>query len=109
MSNDKRTIEDILDRLMPLNVRTRPMFGEQCLYCDDKTVAFICDDTFLLKPLGLDDNRLNHLPTGEAYPGSKQYIIVSFDDMDDEEWFHRIVQATADAQPSPKLKGHRHS
>lgn len=50
MATRKETAEFVLDQLDPLPVHVRAMFGEYALYCDDKTVAFICDDTVFLKP-----------------------------------------------------------
>ena len=32
-------------------VRARKMFGDYCLYCNDKPVGLICDDYLYLKPL----------------------------------------------------------
>ena len=49
MSTSKDTIAFILEQLEPLDVRARAMFGEYGLYCDDKVVAFVCDDTIFLK------------------------------------------------------------
>ena len=102
MASSRDTVEEYVSFLGNLNTRYKSMFGEYCIYVDEKPVAFVCDDTLFLKPVGLDDPQLNALPTGEAYPGSKLYHIVSLDEMLDTDWFQAVAQATADAQPAKK-------
>jgi DNA transformation protein len=50
MSTQASTIEYILDQLSSVpGVRARKMFGEYALYCGDKVVALVCDDTLFVK------------------------------------------------------------
>jgi hypothetical protein len=100
MSTSKDTIAFLLEQLEPLDVRARAMFGEYGLYCDEKVVAFICDDTVFLKP----SDATAGLAFGPAYPGSKDYAIVSADLLEDAEALKAMVQATADGLPAPKPK-----
>ena len=67
MATRKETIEHILDQLAPLPVRARAMFGEYGLYCGEKFVAVICDDTLFVKPT----------------PGSEVFIDLEDDDFPD--------------------------
>jgi len=98
MSTRKDTIAFILEQLEPLPVRARAMFGEYGLYCEDKVVGFVCDDTIFLKP----SDATAGLALGPAYPGSKDYAIVSADLLEDAEALRDMVRATADSLPSPK-------
>ena len=50
MATTKDTIAHVLEQLEPLNVRAKAMFGEYALYCDERVVGFICDDTVFLTP-----------------------------------------------------------
>src|SRR6187551_129689 len=101
MSTSKDTIAFVLEQLEPLPVRARSMFGEYGLYCDEKVVGFVCDDTIFLKVNPATEG----LELGPAYPGSKDYAIVSADLLEDSEALRAMVQATADGLPAPKPKG----
>ena len=85
-------------------VRSRKMFGEYAGYCDEKVVAFICDDRLLMK---LTPASLEILPDAsheDAYPGSKPYIRVSEDLFDDREFMMSFARKTADSLPAPRPK-----
>lgn len=100
MSTSKDTIAYILEQLEPLPVRARAMFGEYGLYCGDKVVGFVCDDTIFLK----QNPATEGLELGPAYPGSKDYAIVSAELLEDSEALRAVVGATADSLPAPKPK-----
>jgi TfoX/Sxy family transcriptional regulator of competence genes len=101
MSTSKDTIAFILEQLEPLPVRARAMFGEYGLYCEDKVVGFVCDDTIFLKPNAATAG----LTLGPAYPGSKDYAIVDADLFEDADALRDMVRATADSLPPPSPKG----
>jgi TfoX/Sxy family transcriptional regulator of competence genes len=90
------------DQLSGHNVRTRPMFGEYGIYCDEKVVGLICDDTLFLKPSTADPALFARTDPAPPYPGAKDYHRVPGEAVDDREWLGRAVQATADALPPPK-------
>lgn len=81
----------------------RRMFGEYALYLDDKVVGFICDDQLFVKPTpaGLDvlDGDAEFAP---AYPGSKDYVLVTF--LEDHELAAEFVRVTASALPAREVK-----
>ena len=104
MATRKETAEYVLDQLDPLPVRVRAMFGEYALYCDDKTVAFICDDTVFMKPTTVAEEVLGPDTMAPAYPGSKLYYAVPGDRLENREWFQDLVQRTADILPLPAPK-----
>ncbi len=100
MSTSKDTIAYVLEQLEPLPARARAMFGEYALYCEDKVVGFVCDDTIFLK----QNPATAGLDLGPAYPGSKDYAIVNADLLEDSAALRAMVQASADALPAPKPK-----
>ena len=109
MATRKETIEYVLDQLDPLSVRARGMFGEYALYCDEKTVAFVCDDILFMKPTTVAEERLGPETLAPAYPGSKLYYAVPGERLGDREWLQDLVQRTADVLPAPKPKSKRSS
>ncbi|CAN5373963.1 TfoX/Sxy family protein [soil metagenome] len=104
MSTSPEAAAYIEDQLAGLDIRTARMFGEYAIYCDNKVVGFITDDTLMIKPSGVDPAVLEGTVPGEAYPGSKQYHAVPGDLLENREWLHRAIQATADALPAPLPK-----
>lgn len=104
MATRKETVEFVLDQLDPLPVRARSMFGEYALYCDEKTVAFICDDTVFMKPTDVAEKLLGPDTLAPAYPGSKLYYAIPGDQLENREWLQDLVQRTADILPAPKPK-----
>lgn len=104
MSTSKETVAHLLGQLEPLDVRSRSMFGEYGLYCDDKVVAFVCDDTLFVKPTEVAEEYSDPDWLAPAYPGSKDYHRVPADRLEDVEWLQEFIQRTADVLPLPKKK-----
>jgi DNA transformation protein and related proteins len=105
MATEQRTIEFLAEQVARAgDIRYRKMFGEYALYCDEKVVAFVCDDQLFVKITEGSRPFLDESHDAPAYPGSKTYIRVPEDYWDDAEWMARIVRATADSVPPPKPK-----
>jgi TfoX/Sxy family transcriptional regulator of competence genes len=104
VSTSKETAAYIEDQLAGLDIRTGKMFGEYAIYCDNKVVGFITDDTLMIKPSPVDPAVLEGTVPGHAYPGSKEYHSVPGDLLENRDWLKRAVQATADALPAPLPK-----
>lgn len=106
MSTSPETMDFICDQLRALpGLRTRKMFGEYAIYLGEKVVALVCDDQLFLKPTEAGRRWLGErLEEGEAYPGSKPYIVVGAEDLEDSERLCELIRLTADALPLPKPK-----
>lgn len=105
MGTRAETIEFLVDQLTALpGIRTRKMFGEYCVYLDDKPVAFVCDDELFVKPTDAGRDYIGEPEEAPAYPGSKLYFWVSGDRWEDREWLAGLIDRTADALPVPKQK-----
>ena len=104
MATRKETIEHILDQLAPLPVRARAMFGEYGLYCGEKFVAVICDDTLFVKPTPGSDALFPDPEMGPPYPGAKDHHVVADDRLHDATWLQDIIARTAEQLPVPRKK-----
>ncbi|WP_449278363.1 TfoX/Sxy family protein [Leucobacter sp. GX24907] len=105
MSTRAETVEFLLDQLSALpTVRTRMMFGEYCVYLDDKPVAFVCDDELFVKPTDAGRAYIGVPDEAPAYPGSKLYFRVSGDRWEDRDWLTGLIDLTAAELPAPKPK-----
>jgi TfoX/Sxy family transcriptional regulator of competence genes len=102
MTNSPDTIRYIEDQLAGLDIRTRMMFGEYAIYCDDKVVGFICDDVLFIKPSPADPGLFERTVPAPPYPGAKDYRSVPGDVLEDREWVRGAIQATADSLPAPR-------
>ncbi|CAN5220295.1 TfoX/Sxy family protein [soil metagenome] len=107
MANNPHTVRFIEDQLGDLNIRTRMMFGEHAIYCDEKVVGFICDDTLFLTPTDAEAALFERTVPAPPYPGAKDYRSVPGELLEDRDWLQRAVQATADARPAPRPKKSR--
>jgi hypothetical protein len=86
MATSQSTMDFILDQLRDVqSIRARKMFGEYALYCGDKVVALVCAE-------------------GIAYAGAKPSLLVSADDLEDDERLCELIRVTAEALPPPKAK-----
>ena len=105
MGTRAETVEFLTDQLSALPaIRSRRMFGEYCLYCDDKPVAFVCDDELFVKPTDAGRAYIGTPDEAPAYPGSKMYFRVSGDRWEDREWLTGLIDVTAVALPVPRKK-----
>ncbi|HEX3081635.1 MAG TPA: TfoX/Sxy family protein [Candidatus Saccharimonadia bacterium] len=105
MATDARTIDFITEQVASAgDIRSRKMFGEYALYCDDKVVAFVCDDQLFIKPTDAGRTYIGTPDEAPAYPGSKLYFRIPEDRWEDHEWMTELVRVTAGAVPLPKPK-----
>ncbi len=107
MSTSADTIIYFSDLLTSLGarIRTRKMFGEYALYCDERVVALICDDQMFVKitPDGSQFLGVNY-ETGAPYPGAKPYFLIGGDIVENKEALVQLIDLTARALPPPKPK-----
>lgn len=105
MATKQSTVDFICDQIANAGfIRTQKMFGEYALYCDEKVVAFVCDDQLFIKPTDEGRNYIGEVHEAPAYPGSKMYFLISEDFWEDREWLTSLIRVTADVLPMPKPK-----
>jgi hypothetical protein len=98
MSTSSDTIIYLSDQLTELGnrIRTRKMFGEYAMYCDEKVVALICDDQLFVK---ITKEGKDHLGScyseGLPYPGAKPYMLIGGDIIENKEAFVELIALTA--------------
>ena len=105
MATEQRTMDFLAEQVAGAGeVRYHKMFGEYALYCNEKVVAFVCDDQLFVKITPASRVFLDETNDAPPYPGAKMYLRVSEDYWDNAEWMARIIRETADTLPLPKPK-----
>lgn len=102
MSTTPDTINFLHDQLRSIEgrIRTRKMFGEYALYCDEKVVALVCNDTLYVKitPIGKELVGEEYVE-GAPYPGAKPHIKIVGDILENPTALSTLIVSTAQALP----------
>lgn len=105
MATRQHTIDYLTDQMAPArNIRSRKMFGEYAIYCDDKVIALVCDEQLFIKPTPAGRALVPQPNEASPYPGAKPYWRIPPDQWEDHEWLGSLARITADALPAPKPK-----
>ena len=80
-------------------IRSRKMFGEYGLYCDDIFFAVICGDQLFIKITLAGEAAFPNLPKAPPYEGARDYILV--EDPDCRETMAALARVTREALGSP--------
>lgn len=105
MATKQATVDFIIEQIVDAGVITsRKMFGEYAIYCNEKVVAFVCDDKLFIKPTTAGRNFIKDVDLAPAYPGSKLYFHISGDLWEDRQWLSELIVKTAEELPLTKPK-----
>jgi DNA transformation protein len=105
MASDQKTVDFITEQMLDAgNIRSRKMFGEYAIYCDDKVIALVCDNQLYLKITEPGRTAVRVQTLGKPYPGAKDSFVIDEEDWDDAEYLSHLARTTADALPTPKKK-----
>lgn len=83
-------------------IRSRKMFGEYGLYCDDVFFAVICDDQLFVKVTPAGEAAFPDLPKAPPYAGAKDAFLV--EDVEDWERMAALTRITCKALRSKREK-----
>ena len=83
------------------SIRSRKMFGEYGLYCDDVFFAVICDDQLFVKVTPAGEAAFPNLPKAPPYKGARDSFLV--EDVEDRDTMAALTRLTCLAlQAQPK-------
>ena len=104
MATTQEFADKVCRRMAPFgDVRSRKMFGEYGLYCDDVFFAVICDDQLFIKVTPAGEAAFPHLPKAPPYEGAKDSFLV--EDVDDRDTMTALTRITCLAlQNQPKKR-----
>lgn len=106
MASHQNFVDYVAEQLWEAGViRSRKMFGEYGLYCDDMFFAVICDDQFFVKVTAAGEAAFPNLPKAPPYEGAKDYIWV--EDVENRELMTELTRMTCEALKSKPQKTRR--
>lgn len=80
-------------------VRAKKMFGDWCIYVDEKCVILACDNLCYVKQHPAIEALMQGADLGFPYPGAKEHYIL---DIDHRTQARKVVRILADVLPYPK-------
>jgi len=104
---DPKFIERILEKMRPLDVTARPMFGGYGLYCQGKNFALVNDDTLFIKVTESGRALAGRIGRAPPYPEAKPAFKISASKLNDRAWLVQLIDETSRALPLPKAKKSR--
>lgn len=103
MATAPETIDDLLALLKPLGGATaKKMFGEYCIYLDDKPVALVCDDCLYVKVTEPGRALAKAAAESPPYPGAKPHLEYPIDSWGNGRHLCELLRATHAALPAKK-------
>jgi len=104
VATDKAFTEKLLEKMRPLEVVAKPMFGEYGLYFKGKNFALVCDNTLFIKVTEPGTQLAGKIAKGSPYPGAKPSFRITKAKLSDHAWLLELIEITTDALALPKTK-----
>lgn len=96
MASHQDFVNYVIDQLRTSgDIRSRKMFGEYGLYCNDIFFAVICDNQLFIKITPEGEASFPSLPKAPPYDGAKDSFLVK--DVDDIEMLTKLVAITCES------------
>lgn len=101
MASHQNFVDYVAEQLREAGViRSRKMFGEYGLYCNDIFFAVICDDQLFVKVTPQGEAAFPNLPKAPPYEGAKgSFLVEDVEDRDTMIALARLTCLALQAQP----------
>ena len=104
MATDPKFINKIVDKMFPLEISAKAMFGEYGLYFEGKNFALVCNNTLFIKATDRGSEITGRVHKAPPYPGAKPAFRISSSKLSDHDWLLQLVKETSRALPLPKSR-----
>lgn len=105
MATSADYMEFVMDQLemsgCGLQLWYRPLFGEYCIYADEKPLMLVCDNTVFVKRIGCVAELLAEAEGRQPFPGAKGWVVL---DVEDSRLTREVVGLLFVHKPMPKPK-----
>ena len=103
MASHQDFVDYVVEQLREAGaIRSRKMFGEYGLYCDDVFFAVICDDQFFVKVTLQGEAAFPDLPKAPPYEEAKDSFLV--EDVENRKLMTELTRITCEALKSKPQK-----
>lgn len=92
-------VMDSIGEISGIEFRYKKMFGEYCVYANDKPVLLICDNTVYVKMLPCIDGLMAGVSTNPPYDGAKPHYLL---DIEDSDLTQKVIRLLEQNTPMPK-------
>ena len=94
-------IEFVMEQLesFPFELRYKKMFGEYCIYANDKPILLVCNNTVFVKILPFTEGLMEGARVGAPYGGAKPHYML---DIEDSELIAMVIPVLEENIPLPK-------
>lgn len=97
-------VMDSIGEISGMEFRHKKMFGEYCIYANEKPVLLVCDNTVYLKMLPCIEELMGGARTNPPYNGAKPHYIL---DVENNELTKMVVRVLEQNTPLPKPRKKR--
>lgn len=102
MASTQEYIDFVCSQLEGVGViRAKKMFGDRCIYVDEKCVILACDNLCYVKMHPAIKELMQGAWTGCPYPGAKEHYILEIEHRTEAR---KVVKKLAEVLPYPKPK-----
>ncbi len=103
MASHQETVDHICEQLGGAgSVSSRKMFGEYGVYCDEKFIGVICDNTLFLKVTEQARQAEPQITLAPAYEGAKPGFMIPADMLEDAPRLAAFARLVHDSLPARK-------
>lgn len=82
-------------------LRMRKMFGEYCIYVNEKPIVLVCDDVVYIKMIPDLELLMERAERGVPYDGATERYIL---DIENRDLTREVIAILEEATPMPKPK-----
>ncbi len=107
MASDQNFVDFVLEQIKNAGeIIAKKMFGEYCIYSNEKLFGVICDNKLFIKPTKAGREFIGNPTELSPYEGAKPSFVIE-DKIEDSEWLSKLVRVTVKELPEPKPKSRK--
>lgn len=92
-------VMDSIGDIPEMEFRYKKMFGEYCVYANEKPVLLVCDNTVYVKMLPCMEVLMGEMRTKPPYDGARPYYLL---DIEDNNLTEKVIRLLEQNTPLPK-------
>lgn len=107
MATDKAYVQRVVEKMFPLEVSARAMFGGYGLYFGGKMFGLIVESQLFIRVTSSGEAMAGRITREAPYPGARSAFKISLGKLNDHDWLLALVETTSFELPAPKPKKSR--